>query len=157
MRRDNPKWGYPKVDTAKKKPTIARYPKVKVDTRKLPEEKWNEIQRLYHIGWKINWIAKELKLDWHTVKRAVDDDYRKKNNRKKAERTKRILADPIERKKQFARVDKWRKERKKKDKRYEKWVRHQKRLHTLKWDKENREYRRVKAIKRYNSKKKVKE
>jgi len=151
MRRDSPKYGHPKNDFIRKRKTIARYPKVKVDTRKMPEKTWNEIQRLYHSGWKINWISKKVGIEWHSVKRAVDDKYRKKRNKMASERIKRILADPVERKKQFARVDKWRRGRKKKDKRYEKWIRQQRRLGTQKYDATHREERRVKAIKRYNN------
>ena len=67
MRRDSPKWGnHPKPN--RRKMVRASYIRVKRDSRKLPEGTWNKIQELYHGGWKINWIAKELGIDWHTVK-----------------------------------------------------------------------------------------
>jgi hypothetical protein len=158
MRRDSPKYGRNSHRFMyQKNHAITEYPKVKIDSRKMPMKKWNKIQRLYHAGWKINWIAKKVGIEWHSVKIAVDDDYKKKRYELSKERMKRILADPIKRKAQFKKVDEWKKRMKESDsnysKRYRRWLKHQNRVHTQKYDALHREERRIKAIKRYNGKK----
>lgn len=155
MRRDSPKYGHKKNDFLRKRHTKSVYPRVKKRGKReprnrMPKKLWDEANWLYYNGWKINWIAKKLGIDWHSIKMAVDDEYRKERLEMSNDRSKRIWADPVERKKQIARVDKWRKERRKKDKRYDKWIRQKRRLGTQKFDATHREIRRVKAIKRYN-------
>lgn len=155
MRRDSPKYGRNNHRFIyQKKHGITGYPKVKIDSRKMPEEKWNEIQKLYHAGWKINWIAKKVCIDWHSVKMAVDDDYKEKRYSKVRERFKRILADPVKRKIQFDRVDAWKKKRLEGnspyDKRFRRWHKHTMRVSGQKYDATHREERRIAAIKRYN-------
>lgn len=157
MRRDSPKYGHKKINCPRKKLIVLNYPKVKGCGKKEPRNRiskklWDEANWLYYNGWKINWIAKKLNIDWHTIKMAVDDDYKEKRNKMSNDRSKRIWANPIERKKQIARVDKWRKERRKRDKGYDKWVRQKRRIGTQKYDATHRELRRQKAIKNYNDK-----
>lgn len=160
MRRDSPKYGRNRHRFMYQgRHGITEYPRVKIDSRRMKRETWDDIQRLFHAGWKLNWIAKKFEIDWHSVKAAVDDVYKKKRNEKSNERTKRIMADPVERKKQFARVDAWKKRRMEGvspyDKRYRRWKKHTDRIATQKFDALHREERRIKAIARYNEKKKM--
>lgn len=133
--------------------TRTRYPHVDWGMhrrkQKTPEKIISEIKHLHSIGWNINLIAKEYGLDWHSVKMMVDEDYRKKRSEMSTERIKRILDNPIERKKQFARVDKCRKERMKNDSKYKKWVKIMTRKAGRKYEETHREERRVKALERY--------
>ena len=119
--------------------------------RRTGKEK-EKVFKLFKNGWKINWIAKELNMDWHSVKMIVDKDYAEKRRQISRKRMKMILADPIERKKQFARVDKWKKERLENDPRMRRWTRYVNKRAGRKWDRAHREERRVSAIKRYNEK-----
>lgn len=48
--------------------------------RVLSDESVAEIRELYANGASINRIRKDFNVAWHTVKRIVDDDYRKKVN-----------------------------------------------------------------------------
>ena len=139
---------HPRGLKRRRKKTLSYYPKVKFKKQSLPQSKRDMIFQLYHAGWKMNWIAKKLKLDWHTVKYNLDEKYRGKRLELSRRRMKRILADPIERKKQFARVDACRKERVKKDIRYRKWIRGRIRKAGSKYDEKNREERRKKALER---------
>jgi hypothetical protein len=125
------------------------YPKVQFKKSRISDSEKDMIFKLYHAGWKINWIAKKLKLDWHTVKYHIDSDYKKKKLEWSSKRIKSILADPIERKKQFARVDSWKRKRLKKDKKYRKYIRGLCRKAGKKYDEKNREKRRKKALERY--------
>jgi hypothetical protein len=140
---------HPRGLKRRRKKTLSYYPKVKFKKQSISQNKRDKIFQLYHAGWKMNWIAKKLKLDWHTVKYNLDEKYRKKRIELSGRRLKRILADPIERKKQFARVDVCRKKREKKDIRYRKWVRGRIRKAGRKYDEKNREKRRKKALERH--------
>jgi len=158
MRRDSPKYGRNRHRFMfQGRHGITEYPRVKIDSRKMPMKIWNEIQELYHAGWKINWIAKKVGIEWHSVKMAVDDEYSKKRRFMSNERTKRIMADPVKRKEQFARVDDWKKRRREGktgyDKRYRRWEKQMNRVHGQKFDALHREERRIKAIARYNENK----
>lgn len=125
---------------------------IKKATKSEIEKYYARTFQYYHAGWKINWIAKKLKIDHHTVKYHLDEKYRKRRLELSSRRMKRILADLIERKKQFARVDACRKERRKKDSRYRKWVRSVTRKAGKKYDEKNREKRREKALERHRKK-----
>jgi hypothetical protein len=140
---------HPRGLRRKHKRILSYYPKVMFKKQAMSSGKRDEIFQLYYFGWKINWIAKKLKLDWHTVKYHVDEEYKKRRLKLSGIRLKRILADPIERKRQFARVDACRKERKKKDNRYRKWIRGVTRKAGRKYDEKNREHRRKRAIERH--------
>ena len=143
---------HPRGRKRRRKRALKFYPKVMFKKQAISQNKRDMIFQLYHAGWKINWIAKKLKLDHHTVKYHLDEKYREKRLELSSRRMKRILADPIERKRQFARVDAWRKKRKKKDRRYRKWVRSLARKAVSKYDEKNREKRRKKALERHRKK-----
>jgi DNA-binding NarL/FixJ family response regulator len=143
---------HPRGRKRRHKKTLKYYPKVMFKKQSISQNKRDVIFKLYHAGWKMNWIAKKLKLDPHTVKCHLDEKYRKKRLELSSRRMKRILADPIERRKQFARVDACRKERRKKDSRYRKWVRSVTRKAGSKYDEKNREKRRKKALERHRKK-----
>lgn len=134
------------------KKTLRDYPKLMFKKGTISQNKRDMIYRLYHAGWKINWIAKKLKLDHHTVKYHLDEKYREKRLELSSRRMKRILADPTERKKHFAKANAWRKKRMERDSRYRKWIRGRMRKAGRKYDEKNRESRRKNALERHRKK-----
>ena len=143
---------HPRGRRRRHKKTLRDYPKLMFKKGTISQNKRDMIFQLYHAGWKMNWIAKKLKIDQHTVKYHLDEKYRKKRLELSNRRIKRILADPTERKKQFARVNAWRKKRIKRDKKYRKWMRGRMRKAGSKYDEKNREKRRKKALERHRKK-----
>ncbi len=147
MRRETHKRGY-KVSCRRKKVRTV-YPRVEIDTRKTPDEIVQKIMVLYSNGMNFNRISKIVGVNWHSVKMILVPEYAEKRRKMSNDRMKRILGDPVQRKVQFGRVDRWKKRRIGQEEEFAEFQRGCSRKASKKYDDLNREKRRKSAITRH--------